>query len=138
MKKIYPTITTTCLTVVGMLFLSACVCFSENNTGFKPLFTATNRADWYIALGRGPLPADTNQLVKVEQNLIHMYWSQTNGSLQPFGYIATKREFSDYNLRFEYRWGTKRFGSRTQSKRDAGVIYHMFGQDNVWPNGVEC
>ena len=41
-------------------------------------------------------------------------------------------------MRFEYKWGTNRFGARATVKRDAGVIYHMFGPDSVWPSGVEC
>ena len=32
----------------------------------------------------------------------------------------------------------KRFPPRLDSKRDNGVLYHLVGEDKVWPNCVEC
>ena len=111
---------------------------AQSADGFRPLITEINPGDYYIFLGRGTLPANTNQVVQIEDRTIRMYPGQPNGSAQVFGYISTVQEYSNYHLRFEYKWGTNRFGSRKDAKRDAGVIYHMFGKDNVWPSGVEC
>lgn len=121
-----------------LVILFSAASHAQSAEGFKPLITEGNRGDFYIFLGRGAAADDTNRVVRIQGRTIHMYPGQPDGSPQPFGYISTAREFSDYHLRFEYKWGTNRFGSRATAKRDAGVIYHMFGKDNVWPNGVEC
>jgi hypothetical protein len=110
----------------------------EKDLGWKPLFNGRNLDGWYIYLGKGPRNVDTNGLVQIEDGMLHMYRGKADGSQQLFGYIATERFYSNYVLRFEYKWGTNRFGARAKSKRDAGVIYHMFGEDSVWPSGVEC
>lgn len=122
----------------------AAVCFTSTTpaqskeAGWKPLFNGTNLDGFYIFLGKGPKNADPNHYVQIEGGVLHMYRGKPDGSAQLFGYLSTESEFENYHLRFEYQWGTNRFGSRATAKRDAGVIYHMFGNDTVWPNGVEC
>jgi hypothetical protein len=123
---------------IVMLAVSSEVFAADKDDGFKPLFNGKNLDGFYIFLGKGPKNADSNQCVQIENGMLHMYRGKVNASQQPFGYISTEREFENYHLRFEYRWGTNRFGGRANVKRDAGVIYHMFGADSVWPNGVEC
>ena len=66
-----------------------------------------------------------------------MYKDAPDGSKQPFGYIITEKEFSNYHLRFQYKWGTKKFGGKVRAPRDAGVLYHCIGPDGVWPKSVE-
>ncbi len=41
-------------------------------------------------------------------------------------------------VRFQYKWGEKKFAPRTEAIRDTGVIFHMVGPHVVWPRGVEC
>jgi hypothetical protein len=53
------------------------------------------------------------------------------------GYIATEQEYGDYHLRFEYRWGKKKFQPRYALKRDAGFYYHITGPDAVWPRSLQ-
>lgn len=120
----------------SLLFVSCAT--EKKDDGWRPLFNGKNLDGFYIFLGKGPRNVDTNQCVQIEGGVLHMYRDKPDGSQQKFGYISTEKEYENYHLRFEYKWGTNRFGARAKSKRDAGVIYHMFGNDNVWPSGVEC
>jgi hypothetical protein len=36
------------------------------------------------------------------------------------------------------KWGVKKFKPREESVRDAGVLFHVFGNENIWPAGIEC
>ncbi len=81
---------------------------------------------------------DPNHLVQVQDGAMHMYRDAPAGSQQPFGYMSTKEEYSEYDLRLEFRWGVKRFAPRADSPRDAGLLYHVVGIDRVWPQSVEC
>lgn len=129
---------TKCLAgLLGFVALN-CSAQAKKANSFKPLFNGTNLNGFYIYLANGPRGADSNHVVQIENGALHMYKGAADGTKQSFGYISTEREYLDYHLRFEYKWGTNRFGARAKGKRDAGVIYHMFGKDNVWPSGVEC
>lgn len=121
-----------------MCLSSRGIAAEKKEDGWKPLFNGKNLEGWYIFLGKGPKNTDTNHCVQIENGALHMYRGKADGSQQLFGYISTEKEFSHYHLRFEYKWGMNRFSGRAKSKRDAGVIYHMIGEDTVWPKGVEC
>jgi hypothetical protein len=52
------------------------------------------------------------------------------------GMMFTKKSYSRYSFKFEYKWGTKRFNNFDQFQYDAGAYYHTF-KEAVWPNGIE-
>jgi hypothetical protein len=104
---------------------------------WKPLFNSRDLTGWYTFLN-GKKDQDPDQVVQVHDGLIHMYKDFKAGGPAPFAYIATERAFENYDLRFEYRWGEKKFGNRVKSPRDAGLIYHFVGEDKIWPRGIEC
>jgi 3-keto-disaccharide hydrolase len=105
--------------------------------GWTPLFNGTNLNGWYVVL-RNSKSDDTNHLVQVENGMIHMYKDAPAASAQPAGYIVTDKQYSNYHLRLEYKWGEKRFQPRLKTRRDAGILYHVGGKDGVWPRSVEC
>ena len=104
---------------------------------WKPLFNGKNLEGWHTVL-RSARSEDPDRLVQVSDGAVHMYRDSSNGSTQSFGYIVTDKEYSDYHLRLEYKWGSKKFAPRAKVKRDAGLLYHVVGKDGVWPRSVEC
>jgi hypothetical protein len=78
-------------------------------------------------------------------------FSVTNGMLRisgdGLGYLATKREYTNYQLVAEFKWGQKNWhwGNRIGRARDSGIFLHSAGPDgsSVDGNGafraaVEC
>lgn len=70
-------------------------------------------------------------------------FSVTNGLLQitgeVAGYLATQKEFKDYHLIVEYKWGTRTYGSKTV--RNSGILLHAAGPDgnpSPWMSSIEC
>ena len=41
-----------------------------------------------------------------------------------YGALTTRREFGDYHLQFEFKWGEKRWPPREDAIRDTGCCYH--------------
>src|ERR1041385_4457392 len=82
-----------------------------NNAGWQPLFNGTNLDGWYLWL-QGEKNQDPNHLVQIHDGALHMYKDAVEGSPQPSGYLATEKEYSNYHLRLEYKWGAKRFAPR--------------------------
>ena len=103
--------------------------------GFHKLFNEKNFEGWYIATRDG---SSGEGLFAVEQGMIHVYPHQEEGSLQTFAGLITEQSYQDYHLTLEYRWGKKKFQPRHEFVRDAGVLVHVFGPDQIWPNGAEC
>jgi hypothetical protein len=119
------------------LYFAAVWCWSVHAADWKLLFNGKNLDGWYKVIRSGR-SEDTNHLVQVHDGVVHMYKDEVEASPQPSGYIATSNEFSAYHLRLEYKWGEKRFAPRANTRRDAGILYHVVGNDGVWPRSVEC
>lgn len=102
------------------------------------LFNGNNLDGWdFFQEGVGI--RDTTSAVTVHDGLIHMLGPDHRGGDAPgFGHIVTPREYGNYHLKVEYRFGEKRFEPRLLAKRNSGLLYHTFPErDRVWPNSVE-
>jgi hypothetical protein len=105
--------------------------------GWTELFNGRDLDGWYTYLPSRGRNRDPQGVFKVENGMLHVLDVPNRGQRQEFGYIATRRAYSDYHLRFQYRWGEKRFAPRARHKRDSGLVYHIRGGDRVWPRGAE-
>src|ERR1035441_6207251 len=100
------------------------------------LFNGRDLTGWYTFLQKHGKDRDPDHIIAIEDGTIHLYKDATERSDVVMGYIATEKEHGNYHLRFQYRWGTKKFQPRYALKRDAGLYYHLNGPDAVWPRGL--
>ena len=49
-----------------------------------------------------------------------------------YGYVATRKDFRDYHLVLEFKWGAKTWGKREKSARDNGVLLHARGPHGAY------
>jgi hypothetical protein len=110
---------------------------SQPNQRWVPLFNGRNLDGWYTFLQKHGKNSDPDRVIAIEDGAIHLYKHASEGSQVVMGYIATDKEYSNYRLRMQYRWGTKKFQPRYKLKRDAGVYYHIIGPDAVWPRSLQ-
>jgi Domain of Unknown Function (DUF1080) len=113
---------------------------SPTDAGSKhwtPLFNGRNLDGWYTFLQKHGKNHDPDRVITIEDGAIHLYKDAAEESHVVMGYIATEKEHGNYHLRFQYRWGTKKFEPRYKLKRDAGLYYHLNGPDAVWPRGLQ-
>ena len=107
--------------------------------GWVSLINGRNLESFYTMLDKsGKGVAEKKGMVTFENGLLHMMGNLVTDEPQEPGYLATTREFSNYHLRAEYKYGVKRFPPRVDQKRDNGILYHLVGEDKVWPTCVEC
>lgn len=131
-------------------FVSVCIAFIllapvwgevdggvRNQAGWEPLFNGKDLTGWYIFLQEHPKGADPDQIVTVEDGMIHLYKNAPQGGFVKMGYISTEKEYENYHLRLEYKWGAKTFEPRLALPRDAGIYYHIVGEDAVWPKALQ-
>ena len=110
---------------------------TPSGDGWTSLFNGRNLDGWTTFLPSKGRNNDPQGVFKVENGMLHILDIPSSSKKQEFGYVATERSYGDYHLRFEYRWGDKRFAPRADTKRDSGVVYHIKGGDRVWPKGPE-
>ena len=100
-----------------------------------PLFNGKNLDGWYTFLKDRGRDKDPKQVFTVDDGLIHI-------SGEEFGCITTDREYENYTLVVEYRWGANTFEPRADNARDNGVLVHSTGKDGgysgTWMHSIEC
>ncbi len=76
---------------------------------------------------------DPKKVFTVENGMIHV-------SGEDNGYLATDKEYQDYQVSVEYKWGQKTDGGKYV--RNSGLLLHAVGPDGgyngVWPSCIEC
>jgi len=95
------------------------------------LFNGKNLSGWYTFLRNQGQDNDPEGVFKVEDGLIHV-------SGKTFGYIMTEKEYENYHLVVEFKWGKTKWPPRENAVRDSGILYHVIGPDKVWPKSFEC
>lgn len=59
-----------------------------------------------------------------------------------FGILVTEKEFENYHLSVEFKWGQEKYPPRKTQKRDSGILYHSVGHEGawggVWMRSLEC
>lgn len=119
------------------LLVSATFSFAEEQA-WTPLFNGRDLAGFYTFVGPDKKNDDPEKYFTVTDGMIHVMDLPVSEDKRPFGYIATEKTYENFHLRFQYKWGTKRYVPRAKSKRDSGVLYHVIGADKVWPQSMEC
>ncbi|MFT4734847.1 MAG: hypothetical protein ACI9K1_001804, partial [Arcticibacterium sp.] len=100
------------------LFASSLLCQAQKSATMA-LFNGKSFDDWYM-ISEDNSPAEN--FFTVTDGTIHAYPSQESGSDQPFGAIVTKKEYENYVLTLDFKWGEKKFAPRANDVRDAGVL----------------
>ncbi len=115
------------LVVMG---LSAHSAFAED--GFVPLFDGETLNGWVTTRSTDSFS------VNKEEKAIQVYAGKEHGSEQLPDCLVTKKQFSHYILRLEYKWLENQFSPRIDWDRDAGVLFHAHGSlKKLWPYSIE-
>jgi hypothetical protein len=59
-----------------------------------------------------------------------------------FGCFTTEKEYDNYHLVVEFKWGEKTYPPREKGARDSGILLHCVGEDGAaggtWMESIEC
>lgn len=99
------------------------------------LFNGKDLSRFDILLQSKGLNHDTDKVFQVEKGVIHV-------SGDDFGGIVTRKEYENYYLRAEFKWGEKTYLDRVGKARDCGILYNVTGPllappKGVWPRSFE-
>lgn len=124
-------------TVLGAVAAAlACILFGgpasagEKEEG-TPLFNNKDLAGWDTWLGRpngGKEPVGLNKDPKKVYTVVEADGKpaiRISGEI--FGALTSLKEYENYHLRLEFKWGEKRWPPREKAVRDSGLLYHCVG-----------
>ena len=127
----------TLLTIIFSTIVVAPVGVVFADEPFEPLFNGQNLDGWFTFDNTHGVSNDVEEYYKVaDGELVILDIAETNAN-KAFGYLSTVDEYADYHLRFEYQWGEKKFAPRATALRDSGLLYHLVGNDRIWPSSLE-
>jgi len=99
------------------------------------LFNGSDLKGWYTFIKDRGRNVDPKMVFSVQKGIIRI-------SGEEFGCITTEKEFENYHLRVEFRWGEKTYEPRINKARDSGILLHSQGADGAtagtWMNSIEC
>lgn len=110
--------------------------------GYVSLYDGNGFDQWILASRDGKQETAVNVFSPGENKEIHVYKNypdgfQTDGKTNDtHALMISKKSYSLYSIKFEYKWGSKKLNNFDQWQYDAGFYYHMIDQ-KVWPTSLE-
>lgn len=102
----------------------------RDNGEVMRLFNGRDLAGFDTFLRGTGLNHDLKKVFQVENGMLHI-------SGADYGYVITKQEYENYYLRAEFKWGDATHAPREGKARDSGILFHVVGPYQVWPQSIE-
>jgi len=115
------------------LVLAAAASLAAANPQLGPeirLFNGESLDGFYTYVEGCGVNLDPKGVFRVEDGAIHVSGAE-------FGYFSTEKEYKNYYLLVEFRWGEKTYPPREGLARDSGILLHASGVDKIWPRSIE-
>ncbi len=118
----------------------------KKDNGWVALFNGKDLDGWDTWLGR---PFKGKEIVGLNKDPQKVYTVvEVDGkpairiSGEIFGALTSKKDFQNYHLRLEFKWGEKKWPPREKVVRDSGLLYHCVGPHGAagtfWMRSQEC
>jgi len=142
--------------LLAMMFLMSC----ESKSQWEPLFNGKDFTGWETYLGVPDASVDVPGMKRNEAGEYTQPLGVNNDPLnvftvvkedgapalhisgQIYGSFATVKEYGNYHLRLQAKWGEKKWAPRQDLPRNSGLLYHGTGEFGkglgVWKTSHEC
>jgi hypothetical protein len=144
--------TRSCLFALGPAALAAALALpltageGGKGEGWVSLFNGKDLDGWDTWLGK---PYQGKEVIGLNKDPNKVYSVvEVDGkpairiSGEIFGALTSKKDFQNYHLKLEFKWGEKRWPPREKAVRDSGLLYHCVGRHGAagtfWMRSQEC
>lgn len=126
-------------------------CSPATKENWEVLFDGSSLEDWDTYLGAPRIQGDTTVYKPLGLNVDTSVFKIVNHegenvlriSGEIWGGVSTKREFENYHLQLQFKWGELKWYPREKDsdRRDSGLLYHGVGEhgkgDGFWLRSQE-
>ncbi len=100
-----------------------------------PLFNGKDLTGFYTLLAKYGKNNDPEKVFTVQDGMLRV-------SGKVFGGFVTEKEYENYHLVVEFKWGEQTYPPRKDRARDSGILLHCTGEDGAvggyWLESIEC
>lgn len=100
------------------------------------LFNGYDLGNWYTFIKDRGVNNDPKAVFSVTDNGLLRITGEE------WGCITTEKEFKNYKITVEYKWGEATYVPRKEKARDCGLLFHSIGNDGAysgsWMHSIEC
>jgi hypothetical protein len=121
-------VTGLCLALAGWLLIGTAD--AADPEGVIHLFNGKNLDGFYTYLQRQGKDNDPDHVFTVTDGVLRI-------TGQEFGYCATRKEYENYHLTAEFKWGEATHPPRKDMQRNSGLMFHVTGPDKIFPRSFE-
>src|SRR5262249_16069665 len=93
---------------------------ADDKAGVLHLFNGKDLTNFYTYLKGHGKGNDPEKVFTVHDGMIHV-------SGKVFGGLTTEKEYGNYHLVTEFKWGEKTWAPREKAARDSGILLHCVG-----------
>lgn len=120
-----------------VLTVAACAASAADAGAWKPLFNGKDLSGWrtYVSMqppAGGPEKATSARGVNNDPRKV---FSVVDGMIrvsgEEWGSVSTLEEYQDFHLKFEFKWGSKKWSPRENVVRDSGLLYYAVGPEGA-------
>jgi len=129
------------LLAVSVLACAQDIAGNGNEDGFVAVFNGKDLNDWDLKIRSGDAELAT-KVFSVDNGTLHVLKDfpaefQLNAGINnTHGMCYTKKKYSKFIFRFEYKWGKTIANNFSDWQYDAGMYYHVT-DTKIWPTGIE-
>src|SRR5829696_9219762 len=109
------------------------------DTAVIPVLTCVAGAaeEGFVALVKGDDPAQF-ELVGIGPDTLKIVDGEVRVSGKPNGYFATRREYRNYVLKFDWMYERpENFAPGSRFRGNSGLLIHVQKPHKVWPKSIE-
>jgi hypothetical protein len=121
--------------ILGALWIANSPAGADAVTEPIKLFNGKDLANFYTFLQKYGKNNDPEKVFTVQNGMIRV-------SGKVFGCFVTEKEYENYHLVTEFKWGTQTWPPRKDRAMDSGILLHCVGEDGaaggVWMESIEC
>jgi len=120
------------LVVILALIICSCTSKKASKEEWIQLFNGKNLDGWDIKFTGCPAGENYKNTFRVENGILVMSYDNYDSFTNQFGHLITKKEYSHYKLRAEYRiMGEQMRGAPTWGYRNNGVMVHCQSAESM-------
>ena len=133
--------------LLGLLATVFCTASAASAGPWKSLFNGKDLTGWSTYISMQPtsenmkVPTSIRGVNNDPKNVFTVVGGMLRVSGEEWGSVSTLEEYENFHLKFEFKWGGKKWAPRENVVRDSGLLYYAVGpegaQDGHWMRSHE-
>jgi len=125
------------LGVLGAVLALAAPLHAAERSGWTSLFNGRDLSGWTTWVSMQPTTPNMKAPTSIRglNNDPRHVFSVVDGLLrvsgEEWGAVSTVGEYENFHLKFEFKWGTKKWAPRLDAPRDSGLLYYAVGPEGA-------